>query len=254
MGRTRAIVVSHRGQLVFERYYDSVVDEHTEVRSVTKSVVATLVGAALREGRLPSLDAELGDLLPPYRAVMDRRTERITLRQLLTQTAGFTAEQGDVLDLDRPLIPQLLKSGPANRPGAGFEYQDGGPHLLSAVIAHNTGLSTLDYARQVLFEPLGISSRPAYEGPLLEVSEPHVERITTFGWLRDLDGTHCGSFGLKLTASDMVKLGELHRQNGVYNGHRILDESFVRDATRAQSGDLPGMDYWLPLVGHAARD
>lgn len=256
-GRTRAVVVSHRGQLVVERYYDSAVDEHAEVRSVTKSVMATLVGAALREGRLPSLDAELGDLLPPYRPVMDPRTERITLRQLLTQTAGYTAKQGDDLDLDRPLIPQLLRSGPANRPGADFEYQDGGPHLLSAVIAHNTGRTTLDYARQVLFEPLDIQTRPAYEGRLIDVSEPDVERITTFGWLRDLDGTHCGSFGLKLTARDMVKLGELYRHNGVYNGHRILDESFVRAATRAQSGDLPGMDYgylwWVtPLASESA--
>ena len=93
-GRTRAILVSHRGRLVFERYFDSAVDEHAEVRSVTKSVMATLVGAALQGGRLPSLDAENGDLLPPHRAVMDRRTERITLRQLLTQTAGYTVRPG----------------------------------------------------------------------------------------------------------------------------------------------------------------
>jgi CubicO group peptidase (beta-lactamase class C family) len=174
---------------------------------------------------------------------MDARTERITLRQLLTQTAGYSDKQFDDLDFDRPLVPQLLKSGPANRPGIGFEYQDFGPHLLSAVIAHNTGRSTLDYARQVLFEPLGIQTRPAYEGPLVRVNDSEVERITTFGWLRDRDGTHCGSFGLKLAVRDMVKLGELYRQDGVYNGHRILDESFVHAATQPQSGDLPGMDY-----------
>jgi hypothetical protein len=56
-GATRAVLVSHRGRLVAERYYDSHVDDHAEVRSVTKSVMATLVGAALREGRLPSIDA-----------------------------------------------------------------------------------------------------------------------------------------------------------------------------------------------------
>jgi CubicO group peptidase (beta-lactamase class C family) len=206
---------------------------------------------------MPGLDAKLGDLLPAYRPVMDQRTQRITLRQLCSQTAGYTMNQVDDLDLDRPLVPQLLDSGPANRPGAGFEYQDGGPHLLSAVIAHNTGRSTLDYARQVLFKPLDIETRPAYEGPLILVSEPDVENITTFGWLRDRDGTHGGSFGLKLTARDMVKLGELYRQYGVYNGHRILDESFVRAATQAQSGDLPDMDYgylwWItPLASDYA--
>jgi CubicO group peptidase (beta-lactamase class C family) len=50
-GATRAILVSHRGRLVAERYYGSHVDDHAEVRSVTKSVMAALVGAALREGR-----------------------------------------------------------------------------------------------------------------------------------------------------------------------------------------------------------
>ena len=52
---------------------------------------------------------------------------------------------------------------------------------------------------------------------------------------------------------DLVKLGELYRQGGVYNGRRILDESFVREATRAQSGDLPGLDYgylwWVTPIG-----
>jgi CubicO group peptidase (beta-lactamase class C family) len=252
-GATRAILVSHRGRLVAERYYDSRVDDHAEVRSVTKSVMATLVGAALREGRLPSIDAKLGDLLPQHRSIMDTRTEGITVRQLLTQTAGYTEKQVDDTVPDRPTVPQLLKPGPQNPPGAKFEYQDGGPHLLSAVIAEVTGQTTLDYARRVLFEPLDIQTRPAYQGSLFDVNDPKVEKIKTFGWLRDHESIHCGSFGLKLTGRDLVKLGELYRQGGVYNGRRILDESFVREATRAQSGDLPGFDYgylwWVTPIG-----
>jgi hypothetical protein len=120
-GATRAVLVSHRGRLVAERYYDSHVDDHAEVRSVTKSVMATLVGAALREGRLPSIDAKLGDLLPQHRSIMDARTERITVRQLLAQTAGYTEKQVYDMDPDRPVVPQLLKPGPQNLPGAGFE-------------------------------------------------------------------------------------------------------------------------------------
>ncbi|HEY6686275.1 MAG TPA: serine hydrolase, partial [Propionibacteriaceae bacterium] len=190
-GATRAILVSHRGRLVAERYYDSHVDDHAEVRSVTKSVMATLVGVALREGRLRSIDAKLGELLPQYRSIMDARTERITVRQLLTQTAGYTEKQVDDTVPDRPTVPQLLKPGPQNPPGAKFEYQDGGPHLLSAVIAEVTGQTTLDYARRVLFEPLDIQTRPAYQGSLFDVDEPDVEKIKTFGWLRDHEGIHC---------------------------------------------------------------
>ena len=176
-GATRAILVSYRGRLIAERYYDSHADDHAEVRSVTKSVMATLVGAALREGRLPSTDAKLGELLPQYRSIMDARTERITVRQLLTQTAGYTDKQVNETVPDRPTVPQLLKPGPQNPPGAGFEYQDGGPHLLSAVIATATGQTTLDYARRVLFKPLDIQTRPAYQGSLFDVNDPKVEKM-----------------------------------------------------------------------------
>jgi CubicO group peptidase (beta-lactamase class C family) len=252
-GATRAILVSHRCRLVAERYYGSDVDDHAEVRSVTKSVMATLVGAALREGRIPGIDAKLGDLLPEHRSIMDARTEGITVRQLLTQTAGYTERQVDNAVPDRPTVPQLLKPGPENPPGVGFEYQDAGPHLLSAVIEEVTHQTTLDYARRVLFEPLDIQTRPAYQGSLFDINETKVEKIKTFGWLRDHEGIHCGSFGLKLTGRDLVKLGELYRQGGVYNGRRVLDESFVSEATRAQSGDLPGFDYgylwWVTPIG-----
>ncbi len=240
---TRAVLVSQGGRLVAERYYSSAAEDRVEVRSVTKSVIATLVGAALREGLLPSLDARLGDLLPRYRSTMDRRTEDITVRQLLTQTAGYTANQLGRIDDSRPIVRQLLEQGPQAEPGSGFEYQDGGPHLLSAVITEVSGQSTLDYARQVLFGPLGIQTRPAYAGLIGDVDSPEVVQVRAFSWLQDPDGTYCGSFGLKLTARDLVKLGELYRNRGVYEGRRILDEAFVAEATRSQAGDLNGFDY-----------
>jgi CubicO group peptidase (beta-lactamase class C family) len=64
------------------------------------------------------------------------------------------------IDPDRPTVPQLLKPGPKNTPGAGFQHQDGGQQLLSAVIAEVTHQTTLDYARRVLLEPLDIQTRP----------------------------------------------------------------------------------------------
>ena len=250
-GATRAVLVSHRGRLVVERYYAGHVDDHAEVRSVTKSVMATLVGVALREGRLPSIDAKLGDLLPQHRSIMDARTERITVRQLLTQTAGYTDKQVNDVTPDRPVVPQLLKPGPQNPPGAGFEYQDGGPHLLSAVIEEVTHQTTLDYARRVLFEPLGIQTRPAYQGSLFDVNEPEVEKIKTFGWLRDHEGIHCGSFGLKLMGRDLVKLGELYRQGGVYNGRGVSSGArVVRERGDTSAERRPArLRLRLPLVG-----
>lgn len=91
---TRAVLVSHRGELVAERYYFSDAEERAEVFSVTKSVVATLVGMAVADGDL-SLDQTLGELLPRQRAVMDARTRGTTVRHLLTMSSGRTSGAGD---------------------------------------------------------------------------------------------------------------------------------------------------------------
>jgi CubicO group peptidase (beta-lactamase class C family) len=120
---------------------------------------------------------------------------------------SYRREQVDDTVPDRPTVPQLLKRGPQNPPGAKFEYQDGGPHLLSAVIAEVSGQTTLDYARRVLFVPLDIQTRPAYQGSLFDVNDPKVEKIKTFGWLRDDEGIHCGSFGLKLMGARSGETG-----------------------------------------------
>jgi hypothetical protein len=161
------------------------------------------------------------------------------------------------IDLDRPLVPQLLKLGPANRPGAGFEYQDVG-HTCSRPSSRTTRTrarrTTPD---RCLFEPLDITTRPTYEGPLIDISKANMEAIKVFGWLRDYDGA---PLRILRPYADRARPGEARRAlppNGVYNGRRILDESFVRAATQAQSGDLPGMEYgflwWItPLATESA--
>src|SRR5919107_1356322 len=86
----RALIVSVGGVPVVERYYgDSSASATADMRSVTKSVVGTLVGVALAEGRLCSLDASLGELLPEHRASMSDSVAAVTLRQVLTMTAGL---------------------------------------------------------------------------------------------------------------------------------------------------------------------
>src|SRR5215213_4422737 len=90
----RALVVSVGGVRVVERYYGgSNAAATADVRSVTKSVVGTLVGAALAEGRLRSLDQRLGELLPEHRAAMSDAVAALTLRQVLTMTAGLPPDE-----------------------------------------------------------------------------------------------------------------------------------------------------------------
>ena len=132
--------------------------------SVTKSVVGTLIGIALSDGSLGSIDQPLGELLPAYAADMEPEEAAITLRQLLTMTAGLPEELGRDLPewmLTDDWVRSILAEPLEQSPGEGFAYSNASSHLLSAVLTEATGMSVLDYARARLFDPLGITSRPA---------------------------------------------------------------------------------------------
>jgi CubicO group peptidase (beta-lactamase class C family) len=197
-----------------------------------------LVGIALAKGDVKSLDQTLGELLPQPRSAMSKSSPGTTVRQLLTMTAGWTTEYDP--EPTRPrLVRRILTAGPDGDPGT-FAYSDIGPHLLSAVLAQATGMSTLAYARRELFDPLGIKSQPAFEGPIAQRDHPDVVSTNSFRWLRDPDGVHGGPFGLALTARDMVKIGELWLNGGVWHGRRILDADYIAEASSNRVPELEG--------------
>jgi CubicO group peptidase (beta-lactamase class C family) len=166
----RAVLVTQRGEPLAERYYHSDPAAYAEIHSATKSVISTLVGIALTRGDLRSLDQTLGELLPQHRSAMSKRSARTTVRQLLTMTGGWTAFY-DADTVTPELVRRVLKAGPEVDPGT-FVYSNVGPHLLSAVLAQAAGMSTLAYARRELFDPLGINSQPAFEGPIAQRDSP----------------------------------------------------------------------------------
>jgi len=100
-----------------------------------------------------------------------------------------------------------------NTPGDIFTYNSSTSHLLSAILSKSSEISTLDFAKQYLFEPLGIQS--AY-------------------WHQDQQGYHIGGFGLGLSARDLAKLGFLYLNNGYWNGRNIVSESWVNESTSQQ--------------------
>jgi CubicO group peptidase (beta-lactamase class C family) len=85
----------------------------------------------------------------------------ITLRQLLTMTAGFSSDGGLNLTAGDP-VAQILSLGMINDPGVALEYSNVSAHLVAAVLRNAVDRPILDYAREKLFEPLGIDSRPAF--------------------------------------------------------------------------------------------
>jgi CubicO group peptidase (beta-lactamase class C family) len=234
----RAIIVTVDGRTRFEHYYSASADQYRSSFSVTKSVMSTLVGIAIGEGRL-RLDERLPQLLPRYASQMKPSVARVTLRELLTATAGFTDTwngQGmDELQAAPNWIQYILKHQDT-APGAEFHYSDYGAHLLSPILVHATGQSVLAYARSRLFGPLGIVTTPAFTGSY-GVAHLAAYQKAAFAWPVDPQGFSLGYSWIKLRPRDMAAFGQLFLQAGQWNGRQVVPADWVRQATTAQAGE-----------------
>jgi CubicO group peptidase (beta-lactamase class C family) len=224
--QVRTVLVDVAGE---RRYVRGDPASRGDVHSVTKSVLATLVGIAVDRGQIPGVGATLGELLPDYAAAMPAPLRAAPLQQVLTMTAGIP---DDGVRAARPPAPgddwarYALTLQPQHPPGAGFVYSTTGSHILSAVLTKATGLSPLDYARRELFGPLGISADP--------------------GWSADPQGRQLGGTGLALSAEEMLALGRLYLAGGQRDGRQVLSGAWIADATTAHvdtGGALPGYGY-----------
>ena len=205
-----SVLVERDGRIVFERYYRGARRSgRLDVFSVTKSVTSTLIGIALAQGKLRSLDQRLGEFFPKdVQHARDKRVREITLRHLLEMRSGYrdvAAIRSDDwvhTQVDRPL---------AEDPGKGWAYDNGSFHLLSAVLTKATGMTAGAYARRVLLGPLGI--------------------LPTI-WASDGQGHNLGNTGLRLSARDLLRIGELYLHGGRWNGRQIVPGAYVHAATR----------------------
>ena len=192
-----SMLVARHGRLVVERYYGGYgPPDRFPVFSITKTFVSALVGIALADGHLRSVDEQLREVLP-------QTYSRITLWQLLTMTAGFARglnfETTDPAELaNRPLV---------NRPGTTFNYDSGSSDLLAAALERATGERLGDYAQRRLFERLGIE----------DARWPGVK----------------GGSGLVLRSRELLAFGQLYLGGGTWRGRRIIPSSWVRESTHS---------------------
>ena len=215
-----SLLVVKNGYLVFEKYYSwGSREKYAEVHSVTKSFTSALIGIALDKGYLNSVDQKLVDFFPEYITdESDPMKKEISLRHLLTMSAGFKwNDWGPSMRKWLYFSPDWVKSAiqlpQENNPGEVFNYNSSTSHLLSAILSKSTETSTLDFAKQYLFVPLGIQS--AY-------------------WHVDQQGYNIGGFGLGLSARDLAKFGFLYLNNGYWNGQSIVSEIWVKESTSQQ--------------------
>jgi len=208
---TTSALVTRNGFLVYERYYEGSSETQREVYSVTKSVVSCLIGMLLDTRVLESVDERLESLIPSlYTADSETFSRAITVRHLLTMTAGFDPSMTE--GIGKVDIANLFQIPFASRPGRTFYYSNVAFNILSMIVTEKTGLLASEYAARNLFSTMG---------------------ITKYGW-RVYQGYAMGGDSLRLGSRDLAKVGYLMLRKGKWEGRQLLSEEWVMEASRVQ--------------------
>ncbi|MDQ7903099.1 serine hydrolase [Phytohabitans sp. ZYX-F-186] len=269
-GGLHSVIVIHSGHTVLEHYGSGedftwgtplgTVDfgPHTphDVRSVTKSAVALLYGIALGDGLVPEPAAPLLAGFPEYPDLgADPARAQLTVEHALTMSLGL--EWREEIPYDSPanaeiameLAPDryrfVLERPVVEAPGVRYSYSGGATALLGGLIAGGTGRPLADYAREVLFTPLGIGS---------------------FEWMAGSDGVASAASGLRLATPDLARIGELVLAGGAWDGRQVVPAGWLAEMLRPRlptewggrygyhwySGEMGG-HRWVGAMGNGGQ-
>jgi len=229
-----SLLVVKNGYLIAEKYFhEGSVDQKARLQSATKSFTSALVGIALYQGYLTSVDQKMMEFFPELADdIKDPRKNDITIQQLLQMRAGYPWEEStdELFELlYTGFRPSTLVDVPLVRnPGSRMQYSNLSSHLLAIIVARAAETDLKSFATEHLFTPLNI--------------EPGE-------WITDWEGYYNGHGDLYLTARDMAKFGLLYMNNGVYNGERILPADWVEASLQTYSNDA-----WPYRIGRNYQD
>jgi CubicO group peptidase (beta-lactamase class C family) len=212
----RALLVARHGALVAERYYGgATADSLQAINSATKSVCSLLVGLALRDGRLKSLDDTVAQLIPesvgevPTSAAAD-----VTLRQILSGRTGLARDWRRWRDVKnaQPLVRYALSQPGEKTVGStAWTYNDAMVSLIAPILRRAQGADLADLATLQLFGPMNIES--------------HV-------WERDRDDNSLAPAGLMLRARDLLKFAAMMVDGGRWRGVQVVPQSWVVESLK----------------------
>ncbi len=210
-------------EIIAEAYFgNGGSDSIHKTKSVTKSVTSILVGMAIDKGYINNIDETVGDYLYEYLTPEDSILASITIRELLTMSGGF--DWNELTDPDWIYWNNWIQSDDhflhalhipiIHEPGTHFTYCTTGCQILSGIFTKATGYSLKAFAEEFLFAPLGIEGdRP---------------------WGADHQGFNYGGVTLQLKARDMLKIGQLYLNKGIFHDQQVVSKSWVNSSTSPQ--------------------
>ncbi len=236
------MVVVKDGETVYsDTWNDYKKDDCVHVMSVTKSIMALLIGIAIDRGQIHSVDDKVLDYFPEYKVKRGEKTiYEVTIRHLITMRAPYKGK-GDpwskVCSSENWTYTSLDFLGGKKGLTDEFKYSSVCLHILSGILYRATKMKPVDFANEYLFEPLGIKKHKTY---IAKSAEEHREfTISKLPkenlWFSDTQGLGTPGYGLCFCAEDMAKIGVLCLNNGKYDGRQIVSSSWIEEMTRAKT-------------------
>ncbi len=244
--RAAALIVLHRGQLRLERYgLDFDAQGRWTSFSVAKSITSTLVGAALKDGHIRSMQDKVSDYIPQMKG---SAYDDVTIRQLLTMTSGvrWNEDYGDPnsdvakfnnhkpeegVDAIVSYLRRLPREAPA---GTRWHYSTGETNLVGILLAQATGKPLATYLSEKIWVPAGME-QPA-------------------NWILSKTGQELSGCCIQATARDYARFGQFILEGAKVNGVSIVPEGWLEQATREQvgigsQGQGYGYQWWTQADG-----
>lgn len=220
---------------VYEHYAHGCTKDSTlHVFSITKSIVSILIGIALDQGYLTSLDQKVIDFFPES-DVSSQHIAQVTIKDILTMRAAYSYKEGPKLYMtyfmSKDWVKFTLKQLAGTLASGDFYYAAlVGPDLLTGILTKVTGKSVLTYANEVLFEPLNIHVKQPIVFKNAKEQRQFQKATDLNGWVSDEQGTHSGGWGLTLTCEALSKLGQLYLNGGKWKNQQIVSTSWVEES------------------------
>jgi CubicO group peptidase (beta-lactamase class C family) len=237
--RTVAFVVIKNDSLVYEKYWENYSDSIlSNSFSMAKSIIGILVGMAIEEGKIKSLDQKVGDFIPEFKT---GTRAQLTLRHLITMSADLNWDEG-YASLISPttesyygtdLLKLVTNVEVVNEPGKVLNYQSACTQLLGIAVQNATGKKISQYASEKLWKPLNAVHNA-------EWSLDHED---------GLEKMYCCFYS---NARDFARIGSLFLHEGNWHGKQLLDSSFVKESItpapildRGQPNKIYGYQWWI---------
>ena len=234
---TTAFLVIHDDKLLYEKYFNGYDERSLNTSfSMAKSFASALVGIAIDDGDIKSVDEPITNYLPEL-LEKDERFKSITIRHLLTMSSGIKYEEGGDLpwseeaddtktyyatDLRELALENCRIEG---KPGEYFEYNNYNPLLVGMILERATGMSVSRYMQEKLWKPIGMEADGSWS---LDSKKSGFEKMES---------------GVNARARDFARFGMLFAKEGGWEGRQLISRGWVKESTRPDATTDPSLDY-----------